>query len=80
MDDVDDRTASDQPEEPAEPPLVGAGGEDISAGIIVSGAGGRRLDADREPGHGDLDEVVEGGRRQGWGRVTGPADGSPPPA
>ncbi len=71
MSDVGDRDAPDEPEEPQEQSLVGSGGEDISAGIIVSGAGGRRLDDDREPGHGDLDEVVERGRRQGWGRITG---------
>ena len=61
-----------EPDEPERegPPLVGAGGEDISGGIIVSGTGGRRLDDDGEPGHSDLDEVVEGGRRQGWGRGT----------
>lgn len=71
MSDVGDHDAREEPEEAQNPPLVASGGEDISAGIIVSGAGGRRLDDDQEPGHGDLDEIVERGRTQGWGRVTG---------
>ncbi len=51
-------------EEPEEPPMVGSGGEDISAGIIVSSAGGRRLDAGRDPGHSDLDEIIDNSRTQ----------------
>lgn len=57
-------SASDDRHDPEEPPLVGSGGEDVSAGIIVSGAGGRRLDDDREPGHSDLDEVIANSRSQ----------------
>ncbi len=54
-------SAGDDQEEPA---LTGAGGDDISAGIITSGAGGQQLDEDQEPGHGDLDAVVENSRSQ----------------
>lgn len=54
-------SAADDQEEPA---LTGSGGDDISAGIITSGSGGRQLDDDQEPGHGDLDEVVGNSRSQ----------------
>ena len=54
-------SAADDQEEPA---LTGSGGDDISAGIITSGAGGRQLDDDQEPGHSDLDEVVANSRSQ----------------
>ena len=47
-----------------QPGLTGSGGDDISAGIIASGAGGRVLDDDQVPGHSDLDEVVENSRSQ----------------
>ena len=51
-------------EDQEEPALTGSGGDDISAGIIASGAGGRVLDDDQAPGHSDLDEVVENSRSQ----------------
>ena len=54
-------SADDDRDEPA---LTGSGGDDISAGIITSGAGGRSLDDDQEPGHGDLDEVIANSRSQ----------------
>jgi len=65
--DVGDRDAAeaaDGPDGPEDPSMVGSGGEDISAGIIVSGAGGRRLDDDQEPGHSDLDQIIENSRTQ----------------
>ncbi len=46
------------------PALSGSGGDDISAGIMPDGAGGRALDDDQDPGHGDIDEVVENSRSQ----------------
>ena len=54
-------SATDDREEPA---LTGSGGDDVSAGIITSSTGGRSLDDDQEPGHGDLDEVIANGRSQ----------------
>ena len=70
MSDVGDRDAAEEadgpdgPERPEGPSMVGSGGDDISAGIIVSGTGGRRLDDDREPGHSDLDDIIERSRSQ----------------
>ena len=54
-------SAADEEEQPG---LTGSGGDDISAGIITSGAGGRALDEDQEPGHGDLDEIIRNSRSQ----------------
>ena len=51
-------------EDQEEPALTGSGGDDVSAGIITSGAGGRSLDEDQEPGHGDLDEIIRNSRSQ----------------
>lgn len=57
-------SATEDRDDTQEPPLVGSGGEDVSAGLIVSGAGGRRLDADQQPGQGDLDDVIQSSRSQ----------------
>ncbi len=57
-------SAADDGDDREEPALTGAGGEDISAGIIASGAGGRTLDDDQAPGHSDLDEIIANSRSQ----------------
>ena len=54
-------SATDDGDDPA---LTGSGGDDVSAGIMPSGAEGRTLDEDQDPGHSDLDEVVENSRSQ----------------
>ncbi len=59
--------------EDTEEPLVGAAGDDVSAGISVSGVGGEKV-GQGEDDQTALDEVVEGARRSAWGR-RGRADG-----
>ena len=49
--------------------LAGAAGEDFSAGISTSGAGGVNIadEPEEEDAATSLDAVVEGGRRLSWG-------------
>ena len=54
-------SATDDGDNPA---LTGSGGDDVSAGIMPSGAGGRALDDEQEPGRSDLDAIVENSRSQ----------------